>query len=536
MFHIPLTILFGVILFKSMSWETVLDAPMFMYTGFLMDELGMAPMRDFFTYNMVGTHVIYRWLYHFFGAEVLGMRIADTAILAVILLLLSQVLRPFGFRVAWAGMVLFGLLHVMLGSHCYLQRDFFALVPIQLSILSATAWFGNKPWLRWFMTGLFVASIATIKPHLMLGGLVLYGFMIMDTDSTLLGARAWAKRAVRVGLWCILGGSIPILWMAAYLGYYGQLAAFTQVLIEYFPLHADISGAHKVLGPGETIPYVLDRVLDHTAWDENFQLALGVGVALALFLAAPTVPSGLRRYGGLLAVLALAYFLYPCIAKRFYDHHYYSFRMMTAIWISILLYRWSADTPLRIRLCSWGVALYVAGSLFYLNVDTLQNPALQATGYFRAARMEQWLGSRLEPGDTVQGIEWAFCGSSHAMLLTKAKPATHTIWGEVLFHHVSHPFVKKLRKDFLEQLTASEPRFIIRSKNPMDYVEGVDCTQSFPGFDAYVAENYFPALESKDFRIWELNSSPTAAKDRERYKRINAAPTGDFLDLLETVD
>ncbi|MBM3288748.1 MAG: hypothetical protein FJY92_01215, partial [Candidatus Hydrogenedentes bacterium] len=136
-FHIPLTLIFLVVLAKSMSWETIVDTPMFMYTGFLMDRFGMAPMRDFFTYNMPGTHVVFRWLYHFFGSSVLGMRLADTTFLAVIMLLFARILKPFGARVAWAAPVIFGLLHLTVGQHCYLQRDYIALVPLQLAFLSA---------------------------------------------------------------------------------------------------------------------------------------------------------------------------------------------------------------------------------------------------------------------------------------------------------------------------------------------------------------------------------------------------------------
>ncbi len=113
---VPTTILFFLTWWRSLAWDTIIDIPVFMYTGFLMDHFNMVPVRDFFTYNMLGTHVIYRWLYHFFGSSNLGMRLADTAVLIVILALMIRMLAPFGRRVAWAGAVVFGLLHLRYGS------------------------------------------------------------------------------------------------------------------------------------------------------------------------------------------------------------------------------------------------------------------------------------------------------------------------------------------------------------------------------------------------------------------------------------
>ena len=523
--HIPMTLLFIEILVKSMSWETFLDGPMFMYSGFLMDHFGMAPMRDFFTYNMPGTHVLFRWLYHFFGNSILGMRLADTTILAAVLLLFALVLKTFGWRVAWAGAVLFGILHVTLGMHCYLQRDYIGLVPLQLAILASTAWFEKKPRRRWLATGLFVGLLATIKPHLMIGGLLLYGYLLLDTnDDSPIPKRDRLIRAARILCWCGIGASIPALWMAAYLAYYGQLAAFIRVVAEYFPMHADISGEHVVFVKGDKLPYVIAHLFKDTAWD-HLQIALGAGAGVSLFLAAPTVPKSLRKYGGLLALLGLTFLIYPCIAARFYEHHYYPFRLLSTVWVAFCLYQWNTETPLRIRLCAWSISVYVIASLLYVNhnEDELLLPLSRSTGYFRTQVIVNWLRPRIQPGDTAQPIEWGFCGISHALLLTETKLATHTIWGEVFFHHVSNPFVQDLRKDFVQQLATSKPRFVIRSKTQMDYVDGEDCTEYFPGFDAFLSEHYFLALDTKNFRIWESNSSPTAAKDRELYTQSVAA-------------
>ncbi|MBM3290856.1 MAG: hypothetical protein FJY92_11960 [Candidatus Hydrogenedentes bacterium] len=102
------------------------------------------------------------------------------------------------------------------------------------------------------------------------------------------------------------------------------------------------------------------------------------------------------------------------------------------------------------------------------------------------------------------------------------KVATHTIWGEVLYHHVSNPFVTGLRKDFMDQLEQAPPRFVIVSKMDDDYVSGSDCSRSFPEFEAFLAAGYFVALDSNDFEIWESNTSSTAELDRIRRAEVGS--------------
>lgn len=535
-FHVPLTYLFVVVLVKSMGWETTIDTPMFMYSGFLMDKLGMAPVRDFFTYNMPGTHVIFRWLYHFFGSSIIGMRLADTFVLAIILALFARILKPFGTRVVWAGVVIFGILHVTLGTHTYLQRDYLALVPLQLAILSTTTWFSDRERLRWFMTGLFTGMLATIKPHLMVGGLVLYIYLIFETQTkTGANRRDWVRRGLWTAVWCILGGVIPMLWMAAYLAYYGVLAEFVTVLTQYFPLHADISGGHIVFESGEKLRYRIVSVFGKYAWD-YFQLAVGVTGGITLFLSNTSLPAKQRRHGNLLLALGAVYFLYPAIAARFYDHHYYPFRLLSAVWIAFCLRKWNSEAALRVKACALCLAAFTIVAVFYVNFWSLQIVPAKMDPYYRTERLANWLRQRMEPDDTAQAIEWAFCGSTHALLLNEAKPATHTIWGEVFFHHVSDPFVQKLKRNFIQQLSESQPRFIIQTKVDMDFVDGRDCMRLFPEFEAILQRDYFIALESDSFRVWESNESPTAEKDREQFEKLLDERGGSWDDADDRFD
>jgi len=181
------------------------------------------------------------------------------------------------------------------------------------------------------------------------------------------------------------------------------------------------------------------------------------------------------------------------------------------------------------RAFAWAAAMYVFAGSFYMNYDALAQPPSVRGFYTRTTRIKQWLSTRLSPSDTVQGIEWAFCGIHHAFLELGARPATKTVWGEVLYHHASHPLVKSLRAGFMAQLQAARPRFIVQSLDPSEFIQGADSVRTFPEFDSFLSANYFPALDSSEFLIWEIDTSPTASADREKYceRAVEQGPQED---------
>ncbi|MFA6240752.1 MAG: glycosyltransferase family 39 protein [Candidatus Hydrogenedentales bacterium] len=520
LFHIPMTILFVLGMWASMSWMSICDGPIFMYSGFLMDHYHMVPVRDFFTYNMIGTHVIFRLLYHVFGGSVMGIRLADAAVLLTIMALMMRMLAPFGHRVAWAGAVLFGSFQFFHWEHCTLEREYLGLVPLALAVLFATTWCADRMRLRWFMTGLFCGVLITLKPHLVIGCLALFGYFLLDRDSTeRLRPAQWIGRSLRIACWCCLGGSLPVLWMAGYCLYYGILGEFLRVIIAFFPLHANISGQNEVFNPGERIPYLIYTFFSWRPWG-GILLAVGTIAGLALFLLSPTVTQRERKLGYLFLGLQATYLIYPVFGSRFYDYHYYPFWFFCCAWVAFCLRKWPNETPLRFKAFALLLSAYVIGGLFYNNYDEIKHtPHELLEPAARTQRMATWVSRRLQPGDTVQPIEWGFCGTIHATLKTGAKVPTRIVWGEGLFHHVSNPFIQELRKNFVDELAASKPRFILQSKMNSDFIKGNDCSKIFPALEELLNRDYFIALDSQEFAIWESNASPTADDDRARRKK-----------------
>ncbi len=520
LFHIPMTILFFLGMWGSLSWTTICDGPLLMYSGFLMDQYHMVPVRDFFTYNTIGTHVVFRWLYRVCGGSDLGARLAGATILLTAMALLIRLLAPFGRRVAWAAALIFGVFHYIHVEHGSLEPEYIGLVPLTLAVLFATTWCANRSRLRWFMTGLFCGILITLKPHLAIGAFVLFGYLALDYDSTNSVDRShWIAGRLRIALWCCVGACLPILWMVAYCAYYGILAESVRTILAFLPLHTDISIGNEVFNPGERIPYLIQMTFSWRPWD-NSMLAVGTVAGIAIFLFSPSITQRERKLGYLFLALQAAYVIYPVFDSRFYDYYYYPFWLFCCAWVSFCLRKWPNETPLRFRVFALVLGAYAISALFYNNYDSLNHtPKDLLAPKARTVRMATWLSRRLQPGDTVQPIERGFCGATHATLITGAKVPTRIVWGEGLFHHISNPFIQELRQNFVDELAANKPRFILQSKMNSDFIKGNDCSRRFPALEALLNRDYFIALGSQEFIIWESNASPTADEDRERRKK-----------------
>ena len=114
-----------------------------------------------------------------------------------------------------------------------------------------------------------------------------------------------------------------------------------------------------------------------------------------------------------------------------------------------------------------------------------------------------WLTERLEPGDTVQPLDWTG-GSVHAMLLAKARLATRFLHDYEFYHHVSTPYVQELRTSFLSQFEDAAPRFVIEvfdASKP--WVSGLDTSRSFPELEAVLRTDYSVAFAGDGYRIYE---------------------------------
>ena len=118
----------------------------------------------------------------------------------------------------------------------------------------------------------------------------------------------------------------------------------------------------------------------------------------------------------------------------------------------------------------------------------------------------EFLKKNLNPGDKVQALDWVN-GAIHGMLEAKAFTATRYLYDYHFYHHISNPFIKNLRQDFIRKLKQAPPRFFIyvflKSR-----VTGPDTSMEFFELGKFLFKNYKPVLKTPAYAIFELQSKP----------------------------
>ena len=117
----------------------------------------------------------------------------------------------------------------------------------------------------------------------------------------------------------------------------------------------------------------------------------------------------------------------------------------------------------------------------------------------------RYLAARLRPGDRVQPLDWTG-GAVHGMLQAKALPATRFLYTFHFYHHVDSPFIRRLRKEFVDALSARPPRFLLEATDsPVPHGKGT--SDRFEEFDQWREAHYRVVASGDGYRIWELKSA-----------------------------
>jgi hypothetical protein len=123
----------------------------------------------------------------------------------------------------------------------------------------------------------------------------------------------------------------------------------------------------------------------------------------------------------------------------------------------------------------------------------------------RQARVDQiakFLSDRLEPGDTVQPLDWTG-GAVHALLLARAPMATPFLYDFYFHHHLSDPFIQELRTRFLAAMKSTKPRFIVRLTTDRPWPRGPDTSKQFSELEVLLLREYRVARRGDGYSIYE---------------------------------
>jgi len=471
----------------STRWPIAHDeAPLF-YEAFLMRAEGLVPYRDLFDFQMPGSFIAYSILGRLSGFDSFRIRILDLTILTALLAITFFALRRFGKTPALAAAILFGLKYLQGGPSMALQREYLLLIFVAFAV-----WISMRDELTLkhrITLGLLFGLAAVIKPHAAIGLIPILFFDISDMVKRL--KLTLPTAAVRSILPAAAGFLIPVLAMVAWLGLTGALTPFITIAANYWPLYSQVNGQMEVTAGAARMSLLLNQFL-----------RLG-GNGLWLIPAFIGIYFNQNKKTYLLASLALCYAIYPAFSGQFFPYHYIPFTYFIILLASLSIPTFDLR-PMTFSSFILTIFLLLPSQTF---IRQLEGKPI-ATSTDRAEEISRFLEKNLQKGDTVQPLDWTG-GTLLAMLETRAHIATPYIFDFYFYHHVSNPYIQSLRADFMNDLQAASPRFIIEvTAIDKPWITGPDTSRKFPEFREFLNKNYSIAIQKDDYTIYEFDGRP----------------------------
>jgi hypothetical protein len=505
-----ITVLGVLLAAASLSSQMSLDTPLLHYWAWLVNEQQLAPYRDAFETSMPMTLLIHMGIGSILGYDDVHIRIADIVILAGFCWLSFRWLRRIDKTTAWAASALFALVYLAHGSGMSLQRDYLAIIPIvaAMGILPAT----DAP-VRpntWIAIGCLFALSALIKPHALLALLPLlwthWQRPLPETDAGEPGRRIDL-------LWLLPGLAMPVLLCAAWLASLGGLAAFIEMTLSYLPLHNQLNGNSEAMEGLQHVEYLWVNFIHLGGYARWLGAAL-FGVFYYLTCCSATARQ--RREVVLLLGLVAVFTVYPVIAGKFWRYHYLPLLYFLIVCSSLLLAqsRSGADkaggnklTTRLPSLCFFLTVLVSVKHLYLLPAQAMnaltQPAAAQPVTDGRVDALEKWLQQNLQAGDSVQVLDWGG-GALHAMLRARRPVSTRFLYDYHFYHSQSAPLIHQLRTQFIDQLRAAPPSYIIENRmNRAVRPHGKDTTNTFPALQQLLRGEYTVLTTVSGYRIYQ---------------------------------
>ncbi|GAB4544536.1 MAG: hypothetical protein Fur002_17810 [Anaerolineales bacterium] len=470
----------------SLRWQIAHDEAPLLYEALLMQS-GRMPYRDFFDFQMPGAYISYFLLGLFSNFSPLRLRVLDLAILAALLTVTFLFMRQFGKIPAIAAAILFGLKYLQGGASMSLQREYLFLPFIALALWISFQRAEIQP-RESFFVGVLFGMASALKPHAALGLLPLLIFQSANLR------KRWKDFLVPVVSGFVVVPALIFLWLAQH----SALTPFLDIASNYWRLYAQINGNMDVLPAAERLPFALTQTLKFGK--------LGIWLLPAL-AGVYITPKENKPQAYLLAGLVATYAIYPALSGQFFDYHYlplaYFLALSAALALQPVKLSAAKFSALAFTLLLFALAFNLRPSKTFLN--QMEGRPLSKPSD-RANLIAKYLDENLQPGDTVQPLDWTG-GALLAMLQTRAPLATPYVFDFYFYHHISDPYIQNLRADFLNQLQTRPPRFIIEvTAEDKPWVSGADAGRQFPELQVFLRENYSIQVNKDDFRIYLLTA------------------------------
>jgi len=494
---IPLTLLFLVEAYFSLSWRMVHDSPLLYYMGYLVSQFGAVPYRDFFDMNMPGAHWINALLGSIFGFSDAGFQRANLIILLGTMGLIFLWLRTFSIWSGLTGSILFGVFFFQYGPVMSMQREFLILPFVLLAMIAFPYSNSNSKYLRYLITGFFTGISLLIKPQgvLFLPLLITIAFINSKKNQTI-------KQSLikSISIIC-LGFILPIIATILYFIYNQALNSFLDVAFLYWPLYSQINSHMEIASGLEEFRSHIDGL--YSIGTKVLLFAPGLVGLIALYQNR-NLSIREQRKTNLMAGGAFVSLIGVIFANKYWEYHWLPMFMFLILLAAAGLSNIPMSAKPHIVWSSIGSIFLVVAFVFRPPNDfwnQLQTGTVTIPQGGRVDEVANYLTINLEPGEKVQPLDWAK-GAVHSMFLAKSKPATRYLYDFYFYHHVSNPEIQFIRKDLINQLVISRPKVIIQYYDGRPWVSGKDTTREFPELQQFLTDNYYVDKDKNGYRLW----------------------------------
>jgi hypothetical protein len=456
-FDLPLAVLTGWLLWRSLDWPLVGDATIFHFIAGQM-AMGAVPYRDIIDVNMPLTYDIHAAVVALGAMSDVGWRVFDLAAAALLSACVLMLVWPAGRAVAILAVLTVLSTHLVLGRHAAGQRDFLMTIPaLAAAWASAKAAEDQRGWpFLLTLAGAFAMTAALIKPS----GLVLLALPLL------------AKRpSWRDTIWIAAGAAAIGIVVFGALAARGGLGAFVTMIRDVMPAYASLGA--------KPLPDVLMAI----QWIAPIA---GLAVAAALGIGMSKPPRVRMMIG--LAAFGLIHLL---VQRKGWSYHVYPLGVGLACWGAWTL----AALPARQAFACLAVMALTLGWFVPRSISWAEDNAAPRA----ASAMQSVLESHLPRGARVQMLD-ADAGAFLAMARAGMRQATpHIQWFSLLLAEDS------VRQDFLSGFGANPPDAVLLTNDQWPKAAGFEAADDWPEFAAILKSQYdLTATGQDDFIRWRF--------------------------------
>jgi hypothetical protein len=465
------------LVFRSLSWPLVHDAPLMHYVAWRISE-GAVPYRDVFDMNFPGVYLLHLLVVWGLGTGDLAWRVFDLVWLMVLAGGVAAFAWAWGRTAAGVAALLIVLYHLGGGAWQAGQRDFLMGPFLVGGALGVARWVesGRRAALAWGGAALGVSL--TIKPH---------ALVLTTALAVLIAVTGWRTGGgvLTPLVWFGAGAAVAPVAIVAWLALAGALPAWRAIVLEYLiPLYSR-----------------LGRSADWNVYRPWVWIPIGAGVLLSVLGALAGRRLG-ARHG--VAALGVLYGLVHFVGQgKGWEYHLDPLATFALLLLAAGLptalgqYRRPVAAPLLLSLAMTLVLL------------TDKAVAVSPAGWERdradgARRLAAELAPMLAPGETVQVLDTT-AGGIHALLRLGAREPTRFIYDFHFFHDADHPTIRALRDELIRDLDARPPALIVLFE------------QGWPA-GGYERVDAFPALAQRLLRYDLVQTGPGYRIHAQRHR------------------